>query len=111
MVGVFGVFAYSVQQRTREFGVRIALGATTTHVLGLVLGSAARVVAAGVVLGLGAALILAQTVSAFLFGVPPRDPVTFASVTMVLLLTAAVACTMPALRAARVDPVVAFRTE
>ena len=111
MVGVFGVFAYSVQQRTREFGVRIALGATTTHVLGLVLGSAARVVAAGVVLGLGAALILAQTVSAFLFGVPPRDPLTFASVTMVLLLTAAVACTMPALRAARVDPVVAFRTE
>ena len=111
MVGVFGVFAYSVQQRTREFGVRIALGATTTHVLGLVLGSAARVIAAGVVLGLGAALMLAQTVSAFLFGVQPRDPVTFASVAMVLLLTAAVACAMPALRAARVDPVVAFRNE
>jgi putative ABC transport system permease protein len=111
MVGVFGVFAYSVQQRTREFGVRIALGATTGHVLGLVLGSAARVIAAGVILGLGAALILAETVSAFLFGVQPRDPVTFASVAMVLLVTAAVACAMPALRATRVDPVVAFRNE
>jgi putative ABC transport system permease protein len=111
MVGVFGVLAYSVQQRTREFGVRIALGATTTNVLGLVLGSAARVIGVGVALGLGAALIFAQAVSTFLFGVTPRDPVTFASVTTVLIVTAAVACTLPALRAARVDPVVTFRTE
>jgi putative ABC transport system permease protein len=111
MVGVFGVLAYSVQQRTREFGVRIALGATTTHVLGLVLGSAARVIGAGVLIGLVLAIAFAQAVSTFLFGVPPRDPVTFAAVTIVLAITAAVACTMPALRAARVDPVVTFRSE
>jgi putative ABC transport system permease protein len=110
-VGVFGVLAYSVQQRTREFGVRIALGATTTHVLGLVMGSAARLIGAGVVLGLGAALIFAQAVSAFLFGVPARDPVTFASVAIVLTLTAAAACAMPAFRAARIDPAVTFRSE
>jgi len=110
-VGVFGVLAYSVQQRTREFGVRIALGATTTHVLGLVMGSAARLIGTGVVLGLAAALIFAQAVSTFLFGVPARDPVTFASVAIVLTFTAAAACAMPALRAARVDPAVTFRSE
>jgi putative ABC transport system permease protein len=111
MVGVFGVLAYSVQQRMREFGVRIALGATTTHVLGLVLGSAARVIGVGVIIGLGLAMALAQMVATFLFGVPPRDPLTFAAVTIVLAITAAIACTMPALRAARVDPAVTFRAE
>jgi putative ABC transport system permease protein len=111
MVGVFGVLAYSVQQRVREFGVRIALGATTAQVLGLVMGSAGRVVGAGAAIGLGLALIFAQTLSTFLFGVPPRDPLTFASVTIVLAITAAIACAIPAFRAARVDPAVAFRTE
>jgi ABC-type antimicrobial peptide transport system permease subunit len=111
MVGVFGVLAYSVQQRTREFGVRIALGATTSHVLGLVMGGAARLIGAGVALGLGVALVFAQAVSTFLFGVPPRDPVTFASVTVVLAVTAAIACAIPAFRASRVDPVVTFRSE
>jgi putative ABC transport system permease protein len=110
-VGVFGVLAYSVQQRTREFGVRIALGATTTHVLGLVMGSAARLIGTGVALGLAASLIFAQAVSTFLFGVPARDPVTFASVAIVLTFTAAAACAMPALRAARIDPAVTFRSE
>ncbi len=77
MVGVFGVLAYSVQQRTREFGVRIALGASATNVLGLVLGNAARVIGTGVVIGLALAFAFAQSVAAFLFGVEPRDPVTF----------------------------------
>ena len=77
MVGVFGVLAYSVQQRTREFGVRIALGASATNVLGLVLGSAARVIGTGVVIGLVLAFAFAQSVASFLFGVQPRDPVTF----------------------------------
>jgi putative ABC transport system permease protein len=111
MVGVFGVLAYSVQQRVREFAVRIALGASTGQVLGLVLGGAARVVGAGAAIGLIAAAVLSRSISAFLFGVEPLDPLTFVSVTVILMLTAVVASAMPALRAARVDPAVTFRTE
>jgi putative ABC transport system permease protein len=111
MVGVFGIIAYSVQQRMREFGVRIALGASTGTVLGLVLRGAAQVVGVGAVVGLAAAALLAQSISAFLFGVQPLDPVTFISVAAVLLLTATLAALVPALRAARVDPVEAFRLE
>ena len=111
MVGVFGVLAYSVQQRVREFGVRIALGATTADVLRLVMGSAGRLVSAGAAIGLGLSLIFAQALSTFLFGVPPRDPVTFGAVTIVLAITAAIACAIPAFRAARIDPAVTFRTE
>ena len=91
--------------------MRIALGATTTQVLGLVMSGAAELVGAGVVLGLAAALALAEAVSRFLFGVPPRDPVTFTFVTVVLVVTAAIACAVPAFRAARVDPAVTFRSE
>jgi len=111
MVGVFGIIAYSVQQRMREFGVRIALGASTGTVLGLVLRGAAQVVGVGAVVGLAAAALLSQSISAFLFGVQPLDPVTFISVAAVLLLTATLAALVPALRAARVDPVEAFRLE
>ena len=111
MVGVFGIIAYSVQQRMREFGVRIALGASTGTVLGLVLRGAARMVGIGAAIGLVAAALLAQSISAFLFGVQPLDPVTFVSVAGVLLLTATAAALVPALRAARVDPVQAFRNE
>ena len=111
MVGVFGVLAYSVQQRTREFGVRIALGATTGDVLGLVFGGAARVIGAGIVIGLALSLAFAQGVSTFLFGVQPRDPVTFMAVPIVLTITAVAAALAPAVRAARVDPVVTFRSE
>jgi putative ABC transport system permease protein len=105
------VLAYSVQQRTREFGVRIALGASGMSVLALVLGNASRVIGAGVVIGLALAFAFAQSVASFLFGVEPRDPVTFASVCAVLVVTALVACAVPALRAVRVDPVEAFRNE
>ncbi len=111
MVGVFGVLAYSVQQRVREFAVRIALGASTGQVLGLVFGGAARVVGAGAAIGLMAAAVLSRSISAFLFGVEPLDPLTFASVAVVLTLTAAAACAMPAFRAARIDPAVTFRSE
>jgi len=111
MVGVFAIIAYSVQQRMREFGVRIALGASTGTVLGLVLGGAARMVGIGAAIGLVAAALLAQSISAFLFGVQPLDPVTFVSVAGVLLLTATAAALVPALRAAKVDPVQAFRSE
>jgi putative ABC transport system permease protein len=111
MVGVFGVLAYSVQQRTREFGVRMALGASGMSVLGLVLRNAARLIGTGIVVGLVLAFAFAQSVAAFLFGVEPRDPVTFGSVGLVLVLTAMIACAVPALRAVRVDPVEAFRNE
>jgi putative ABC transport system permease protein len=111
MVGVFGVLAYSVQQRTREFGVRIALGASAGNVLGMVLANAARVIGAGAIIGLVLAALLAQTIATFLFGVQPLDPLTFVGVVVVLGATAAVASAVPAIRAARVDPVVAFRTE
>jgi ABC-type antimicrobial peptide transport system permease subunit len=111
MVGIFGVLAYTVEQRTREFGVRMALGASAGTVLRLVVGSAARVIAIGAAIGLAAAAALSQTISTFLFGVEPLDPLTFASVALVLMLTAAIALVGPALRAVRVNPVDAFRAE
>src|SRR5262245_5556967 len=111
IVGIFGVLAYGVQQRIREFGIRIALGANTGTVLRLVVASTARVVAAGVVAGLIAAAILGRSIMSFLFGVKPLDPLTFGSVALLLALTAACATTVPALRAARVDPIVALRDE
>jgi putative ABC transport system permease protein len=111
MVGVFGILAYSVQQRSREFGVRIALGATRSDVLTLVVGSAARVIAAGLIVGLGLAAALGQSLATMLFGVHPLDVVTFASAALVLALTAAAATVAPAWRAARTDPIVALRSE
>jgi len=111
MVGIFGVLAYSVEQRTREIGVRIALGATAASLLRLVMGGAARVVAIGGVIGLAAAALIARTISTFLFGVEPFDPMTFGVVGLILALTAAIATAAPAWRATRVDPVEAFRAE
>jgi putative ABC transport system permease protein len=111
MVGVFGVLGYAVQQRSREFGVRMALGATAGNVMTLVLGSAGRLVLTGVVVGLALAVVSARTISTFLFGVPPLDPMTFAAVAGLLVVTASIAVAVPALRALRVDPVEAFRAE
>jgi ABC-type antimicrobial peptide transport system permease subunit len=111
MVGVFGVLAYSVQQRWREIGVRIALGASMGHVLGLVAGAGIRVIGAGVVIGLVAAAALTRFISTFLFGVQPWDLLTIVGVVGLLALTGAVAALVPALRAARVDPVIAFRND
>jgi putative ABC transport system permease protein len=111
MVGVFGVLAYSVHQRRREFGVRIALGASTASVLRLVCGSAGRLIGTGALLGLVLAALFAQSISAFLFGVQALDPLTFAGVIVVLGATAAIASAIPALRASQVDPAVAFRSD
>jgi putative ABC transport system permease protein len=111
MIGVFGVLAYSVQQRQREFGVRVALGASAPSILWLVLGSAGKLIAAGGVIGLGLALVLGRVIAAFLFGVPAADPVTFAVVALLVVLTAAAASLAPAVRAAGVDPVVMFRAD
>jgi putative ABC transport system permease protein len=111
MVGVFGVIAYSVQQRTREFGVRIALGASPATVLRLVFGGGARMIGAGAAIGLIGSVALARWISVFLFGVQPLDAVTLGLVVAGLAATAAVAILVPALRAMRVDPVEAFRAE
>jgi putative ABC transport system permease protein len=110
-VGIFGVLAYSVEQRRREFGVRIALGATTGDVLRLVAGRVAGVVAAGAAIGLLAALASGRLLSSFLFGVDALDPLTYLAVTAVMAVTAAIAAATPALRAARVDPAVTARAE
>jgi len=109
MVGVFGILAYSVQQRVREVGVRRALGATTSDVLRLVAGSGVRMIATGAVIGLALSTVSARLLASMLFGVQPLDPVTFGSVTVVLALTAAVSIVGPAWRAVRVDPAVALR--
>jgi putative ABC transport system permease protein len=111
MVGVFGVLAYSVRQRRREFGIRMALGATTGTVLRLVLGSAGRLVGTGALIGIVLAALFGQSLSIFLFGVPPLDAVTFAGVIGLLGATAAIASAIPALRASQIDPVVAFRND
>jgi putative ABC transport system permease protein len=109
MVGVFGVLAYTVQQRQREIGVRMALGATTARVMWLVFRDAGSMIAAGAVVGIVLASFSGRLVATFLFGVDPLDPLTFASVPVVILLTAIVAAAAPAWRATRINPVVAFR--
>jgi putative ABC transport system permease protein len=109
MVGVFGILAYSVQQRMRDFAVRRAMGATTEDVLKLVAGSAARVIAAGAALGIGLSMALTRVLTSVLFGVEPLDPTTFAWVAVLLVVTAAAAIAGPAWRAARIDPAVALR--
>jgi putative ABC transport system permease protein len=111
MVGVFGVLAYSVQQRVREFGVRIAVGASFADVLRLVFGSAARLTAIGLAIGLLAAGVLSRWLTTLVYPVAPLDPVTFSVVPLVLVATAAIAAAAPAWRAAHVDPVVTFRSE
>jgi putative ABC transport system permease protein len=111
MVGVFGILAYSVQQRRREFGLRIALGATAGAVTWQVLSSAGRLVGFGAVIGLLLAGIFARSLSTFLFGVRPLDILTFAGVSVLMAVTAALASAIPALRASHVDPMVALRID
>ena len=111
MSGVFSVLSYSVEQRRREFGIRVALGASQTRLLRLVLDSATRVVAAGMLIGLALSAALSRWIATFLFGIAPLDPITFGAVVAVLALTGLLATLTPALRAARVDPVIAFRVD
>jgi putative ABC transport system permease protein len=110
-IGLYSVVAYDVSQRTRELGVRVALGASAGAVLRLVVGEGVRVVLVGLALGAVAALSLAGRVSPLLYEVSAKDPVTYAGVVGVLLVVAVVASLAPALRAARVDPNVALRAE
>jgi putative ABC transport system permease protein len=110
-VGVYGVIAYSVSQRTREIGVRVALGAQRRNVLRLILGDGAVLAAAGIGIGLVGALGVTRFMRAMLYGVTPFDSVSFVTVTMVLTAIVFVASYVPARRAARVDPVEALRQE
>ena len=109
--GVFGVMAYSVSRRTREIGVRVALGAATGDVVRMILGQGLRPIFIGVAIGIGGALALTRTVESLLFGVTATDPLTFAAVTLLLVGTGLLACYIPARRATRVDPMVALRSE
>ncbi len=111
MAGIYGVMAYVVSRRTREFGVRMALGATGGDVLSMVLGQGIRTTAIGVVIGIAGACALTRTMRSMLFGVSATDPLTFAGVAMALGFIAALACYIPARRATRVDPMVALRYE
>jgi putative ABC transport system permease protein len=110
-VGIYGVMAYAVSQRTREMGVRMALGAGQGNVLRMILSQGLRLAAIGVVLGLAASLGLTRLMTGLLFGVKPSDPETFVFVTAALLVVALAACWIPAWRATRVDPVIALRYE
>jgi putative ABC transport system permease protein len=111
VVGIYGVTAYSVAQRTREIGIRIALGAQRGELLGLLLRQGMLLVACGVITGVIVSVALTRFLSTLLFDVQPTDPLTFASVVLLLVAVSAAACFLPARRAMRVDPVVALRYE
>jgi ABC-type antimicrobial peptide transport system permease subunit len=110
-VGIYGVISYTVAQRTREIGVRVALGAQRRNVLALVLGQGMRLVAIGIAIGVLGALALTRTLSSLLYGVSATDATTYATVPLVLGAIALAATYLPASRATRVDPLTAIRAE
>jgi ABC-type antimicrobial peptide transport system permease subunit len=111
IIGIYGVISYTVSQRQREIGIRLALGAQGGDVLQMVLGQGAKMALAGVAIGIGAALGLTPLMTSLLFGVTAHDPQTIAAVAGLLVLVALVACYIPARRATLVDPVEALRYE
>jgi putative ABC transport system permease protein len=110
-IGLYGVMAYSVTQRTAELGLRMALGAQRSDVLRLILRQGGKLVTLGLIGGILAALLLTRSISAMLFGVSSYDPFTYAAISVLLTAVAAVACLIPARRAAKVDPLMALRYE
>jgi putative ABC transport system permease protein len=110
-IGLYGVLAFVVSQRRREIGVRIALGATARDVIADVLGQGLRLAALGMAIGLVLALAVTRLMSSLLFGITPTDVATFAGSALLLAIIAVAASLVPALRASRVDPLVALRDE
>jgi putative ABC transport system permease protein len=110
-VGIYGVLSYTVTQRTRELGIRMALGAESKSVMRLVVGQAMTPVLIGVILGLAGAWGATRLMSSLLFGVSATDPLTFLAVALFLLVVAALASWLPARRATMVDPLIALRAE
>jgi putative ABC transport system permease protein len=111
LVGIYSTVSYDVTQRIHEFGVRTALGAGVSDVLRLVVGQAISTASIGVAVGIGLALATSRLILSLLYGVSPGDPLTLASVALALMATAGVAALIPALRATRVDPVIALRAD
>ena len=110
-IGLYGVLALAVGQRTREIGVRMALGARVPSILNLISREGMVLALAGLVLGLASAIILSRLLTRFLYGITPNDPVTYGLATVLVGGVALAACAIPAWRAARVDPMVALRYE
>jgi len=110
-VGIYGVMSYSVEQRTREIGIRMALGAESNAVLRLIVGQGARLAAVGIIAGVAGAFALSRVMAGLLYGVSATDPLTYAALAVVLAAVAVGACAVPARRAVRVDPAVALRAE
>jgi ABC-type antimicrobial peptide transport system permease subunit len=108
-IGLYGVLASDVAQRKIEIGIRLALGAEPAGILSHTVSRGVLLAAAGLAVGLGGALTLARLVQSFLYGVAPTDPLVFGAVALVLIVTAAAASLIPALRASRVDPAVTLR--
>jgi putative ABC transport system permease protein len=108
-IGVYGTISYIVGERTRDIGIRIALGAQRKTILRMVLSQGLALALAGAVVGLAGALIVSHLMAGLLYGVSPSDPLTFIGLTVVLLIVALAACYFPARRAMRVDPIVALR--
>ena len=111
MIGIYGVTAYYVTQRTQEIGIRMALGAQMSDVLGLVLKGGMALSLFGIGAGLAGAFVLTRWMTTLLFGVKPTDALTFIAVSICLLVTALLACYIPARRATKVDPLTALRYE
>jgi putative ABC transport system permease protein len=111
VVGIYGVMAYEVAQRTQEIGIRMALGANRGGIVRLVFGQSLRVVVAGAIVGVGMAMALARLMTTMIYQVQPADPMTYAAVTALVLAVAALSALLPARRATRVDPIIALRYE
>ena len=110
-VGIYGIIQYSIATRTREIGIRVAVGAQAGEIFRMILGEGLKLSLTGLVLGLLGALWLSQAASSLLFGVTPTDPLTFVAVSLLLIAVAVAACCFPARRATRIDPIVALRRQ
>ena len=111
VVGIYGVMAYNGQRRSREIGVRLALGARHRQITGMMLGEGLRLLIIGLVFGFVGAFLLVRLIRGLLFGVTPTDPVVYLAVTLLLSAAAVLACWIPSRRATRVDPMVVLRSE